>query len=49
MHAYPHHETAMRVAQSRAVWSARTVEGGLDCGIVISAIALSPNSDLGLM
>lgn len=47
--ANPHHETAVRVAQSRAVWSARTVEGGLDCGIAISAIALSPNSVLGLM
>lgn len=37
-----HHEAAMRVAEFGAVWSARTVEGGLDCGMVLSAIALSP-------
>ena len=40
--AYPHHEAAMRVAEFRAVWSARTVDGGLDCGMALSAIALSP-------
>lgn len=39
--AYPHHEAAVRVAEFRAVWSARTVEGGLDCGLVLSAITLS--------
>ena len=40
--AYPHHEAAVRVAEFRAVWSARTLEGNLDCGMVLSAIALSP-------
>ena len=40
--AYPHHEAAVRVAEFRSVWSARTLEGGLDCGFVLSAIALSP-------
>ena len=40
--AYPHHEAAMRVAECRSVWSARTLEGNLDCGFVLSAIALSP-------
>ena len=38
----PHHEAAMRVSEFRAVWSARTLEGGLDCGMVLSAIVLSP-------
>ncbi len=32
----------MRVAEFRSVWSARTLEGNLDCGFVLSAIALSP-------
>ena len=40
--AYPHHEAAVQVAEFRSVWSARTLEGGLDCGFVLSAIALSP-------
>lgn len=40
--AYPHHEAAMRVAEFREVWSARTVEGGLDCGLVIAAMAIEP-------
>lgn len=45
--AYLHHEAAVRVAEFRAVWSARTVEGGLDCGFVLSAIALSPGKGYG--
>ena len=40
--AYPHHEAAVRVAEFRAVWSARTLEGNLDCGFVLAAITLSP-------
>ena len=40
--AYPYHEAAVRVAEFRSVWSARTLEGNLDCGFVLSAIALSP-------
>ena len=40
--AYPYHEAAVRVAECRNVWSARTVEGNLDCGFVLSAISLSP-------
>ena len=40
--AYPFHEAAVRAAELRAVWSARTLEGNLDCGFVLSAIALSP-------
>ncbi len=40
--AYPFHEAAVRAAEFREVWSARTVEGNLDCGFVLSAIALSP-------
>lgn len=42
--AYPHHEAAMRVAEFGAVWSARTVEGGLDCGMVIAAMAIAPST-----
>lgn len=42
--AYPHHETAVRVAEFRSVWSARTVEGGLDCGMVIAAMAIEPST-----
>lgn len=45
--AYPHHEAAVRVAEFRAVWSARTVEGGLDCGLVLSAITLSTGKAQG--
>ncbi len=45
--AYPHHEAAVRVAEFRAVWSARTVDGGLDCGLVLSAITLSPGKGQG--
>lgn len=45
--AYPHHEAAVRVAEFRSVWSARTVEGGLDCGFVLAAIALSHGKDQG--
>ena len=40
--AYPHHEAALRVAEFRSVWSARTLEGNLDCGFVLLAISLSP-------
>jgi hypothetical protein len=45
--AYSHHEAAMRVAEFRAVWSARTLEGNLDCGFVLSAISLSPGKGQG--
>ena len=45
--AYPYHEAAMRVSEFRAVWSARTLEGNLDCGFVLSAIALSPGKGHG--
>ena len=45
--AHPHHEAAVRVAEFRSVWSARTVEGGLDCGFVLSAISLSPGKGHG--
>lgn len=45
--AYPHHEAAVRVAEFRAVWSSRTLEGGLDCGFILSAIALSPGKGYG--
>lgn len=37
----------MRVAECRSVWSARTLEGGLDCGMVLSAIVLSPGKGQG--
>lgn len=40
--AYPHHKAAARVAEFRAVWSARSVEGGLDCGMASAAIAIVP-------
>ncbi|AOG22288.1 hypothetical protein BSY15_4015 [Acidovorax sp. RAC01] len=40
--AYPHHKAAARVAEFRAVWSARTVEGGSDCGMVTAALAIMP-------
>lgn len=42
--AYPFHEAAMRVAECRSVWSARTLEGGLDCGMVLAAIAIAPST-----
>ena len=42
--AYPFHETAMRVSEFRVVWSARTVEGRLDCGMVIAAMAIEPST-----
>lgn len=45
--AYPFHEAAVRAAELRAVWSARTLEGNLDCGFVLSAIALSPSKGRG--
>lgn len=45
--AYPHHEAAMRVAECRSVWSARTLEGNLDCGFVLSAISVSPGKGRG--
>ncbi len=45
--AYPHHEAAVRAAEFRAVWSARTLDGGLDCGSVLSAIALFPGKGQG--
>ena len=40
--ASPYHEAAVRVAECRNVWSARTVDGNLDCWFVLSAISLSP-------
>ena len=45
--AYPFHEAAVQVSEFRAVWSARTLEGNLDCGFVLSAIALSPSKGRG--
>ena len=45
--AYPHHEAAMRVAECRSVWSARTLEGNLDCWFVLSAISVSPGKGRG--
>ncbi len=42
--AYPFHEAAVRVSEFRSVWSARTVEGGLDCGMVIAAMAIVPST-----
>lgn len=42
--AYPFHEAAMRVSEFRVVWSARTVEGRLDCGMVIAAMAIEPST-----
>jgi len=42
--AYPRHEAAIRVAEFRALWSARTLEGGLDCGMVLAAVAIVPST-----
>lgn len=42
--AYPHHKAAVRAAEFRGVWSALTVEGELDCGIVIAAITIAPST-----
>lgn len=42
--AHPHHEAAIRVEEFRALWSARTLEGGLDCGMVIAAMAIEPST-----
>ena len=42
--AYPFHEAAVRAEEFRSAWSARTVEGGLDCGMVIAAMAIEPST-----
>lgn len=42
--AYQYHEAAVRVVECRSVWSARTLEGGLDCGMVLASIAIAPST-----
>lgn len=40
--AFSDHVEARRVGLSRAVWTSRTLDGGLDCGLVLSAVVLTP-------
>lgn len=45
--AHLDHTQAVRVEQFRAVWTARSLEGGVDCGFVIAAIVLTPSRVTG--
>ncbi len=40
--AHPDHAEARRAGLFRPVWTARTLDGGLDCGLVIAAVVLQP-------
>ncbi len=40
--AHPDHAGARRAGLFRPVWTARTLNGGLDCGLVIAAVVLQP-------
>lgn len=40
--AHPDHTEARRVGLFRPVWTARTLDGGLECGLLIAAVVLHP-------
>lgn len=40
--AHPDHAHARRAGLFRPVWTARTLDGGLECGIVLAAVLLGP-------
>lgn len=44
--AHPDHAEARRAGLFRPVWTARTLDGGLDCGLVIAAVVLQPPASL---
>ncbi|MBD9395286.1 hypothetical protein [Acidovorax sp. ACV01] len=44
--AHPDHAQARRAGLFRPVWTARTLDGGLDCGLVIAAVVLQPPASL---
>lgn len=44
--AHPDHAGARRAGLFRPVWTARTLDGGLDCGLVIAALVLQPPASL---
>lgn len=43
---HPDHAGARRAGLFRPVWTARTLDGGLDCGLVIAAVVLLPSTSL---
>ena len=44
--AHSDHAGARRARLFRPVWTARTLDGGLDCGLVIAAVVLQPSASL---
>lgn len=44
--AHADHAEARRAGLFRPVWTARTLDGGLDCGLVIAAVVLQPPASL---
>ena len=42
--AHPGHAGGRRAGLFRPVWTARTLDGGLDCGLVIAAVVLQPSA-----
>lgn len=38
------HPRTREAAMSRAVWTARTLDGGLECGVMLAAVALYPTA-----
>jgi hypothetical protein len=44
--AHPDHAQTRRAGLFRPVWTARTLDGGLDCGLVIAAVVLQPLAPL---
>ncbi|RYH65976.1 MAG: hypothetical protein EON54_05320 [Alcaligenaceae bacterium] len=40
--AHPDHTEARRVGLVRPVWTARTLDGGVECGLLIAAVVLHP-------
>lgn len=42
--AHPDHAGARRAGLFRPVWTARTLDGGLDCGLVIATVVLQPSA-----
>ncbi|KQB55737.1 hypothetical protein AE621_29935 [Acidovorax sp. SD340] len=45
--AHPDHAQARRAGLLRPVWTARTLDGGLECGLVLAAVVLTPGSGAG--
>ncbi|WP_306552933.1 hypothetical protein [Acidovorax sp.] len=45
--AHADHTQARRAGLLRPVWTARTLDGGLECGLVLAAVVLTPGSGAG--